>query len=235
MAMRRGNPQLEDGHTRIANELLEALIGYPFTGGELKVVLAVIRLTYGWQTKARPIKQRDLARLTGLDERQIRRVLGSLRQQAVVWRDRTSRPHRFQLNKRYYGWKQLPAALVQEAVMAARLEAQRRSAPANRSALSAQPDTTVRVEPDTGVPPITKERKERVLKESTPEPAVENFLHRFERFLNRSLTVEEHRLIQRLAELSPHQAEQLLQDVVHAMSHTSGGRFDGNGSVPSHD
>lgn len=32
MPKRTGNPQLEDGHTRLANELLEALISYPFEG-----------------------------------------------------------------------------------------------------------------------------------------------------------------------------------------------------------
>jgi phage replication O-like protein O len=234
---KRGNPQLEHGHTRIANELLEALVGYPFGGGELKVVLAIIRLTYGWQTKSRPIKQRELAHLTNLDERQIRRALTSLRQQAVVFRDRASRPHRFQLNKHYYGWKHLPEELVQEAVTAARLDAQRISSPANRTPLSVQPDTHVRSEPDTGVPPY-KEKKERVFKERTLAPAVENLRAQLSQLLRHPLTPDEQALIQRLYELSPWQAHRLFEQVQEAVQPSAGCRLGDpqtNGSVPGPD
>ena len=42
------NPQAEDGHTRIANEILEALICFGLNGTELGCILFVIRKTYGW-------------------------------------------------------------------------------------------------------------------------------------------------------------------------------------------
>jgi len=45
------SPQLEKGHTRIANELLEEITIYPFTKAQLKVILVVIRKTYGWRKK----------------------------------------------------------------------------------------------------------------------------------------------------------------------------------------
>ena len=98
-----GHPQLEHGHTRIANELLEALIRYPFNGGEYKILLAIIRLTYGWQRTERPIKQTDLAQATGLHLRYVHDVLMTLRQQGVLFRDRSARPHTYRLNKAYFG------------------------------------------------------------------------------------------------------------------------------------
>lgn len=45
------NPQLEDGYVRIANEILEALFKFNLTGTELKVILFILRKTYGWQKK----------------------------------------------------------------------------------------------------------------------------------------------------------------------------------------
>ncbi len=44
----------EDGWTGIANLLLEAMIAAPLTGIELKIMLFVIRRTYGWAKKNNP-------------------------------------------------------------------------------------------------------------------------------------------------------------------------------------
>lgn len=190
MPAKQGHPQLEDGHTRIANELLEALMRYPFQGGELKVILAVVRLTYGWQRRHRAIRQKALARMTGVSARQVRRLLAGLRQQGVLFRDRTTCPHTFQLNKVYAGWRDWPQG----------------------SAASSQADTRVPSAGDTGVPPL-KEKKERDLKESAPAPAVQNLLVQFIRLLKRPLSQDEHDLVAYLAELPPDQAQLLLAQV----------------------
>lgn len=42
------SPQVENGHTRIANEILEHLIQIPFKGCELAIVLFILRKTYGF-------------------------------------------------------------------------------------------------------------------------------------------------------------------------------------------
>ena len=204
MPKRSGNPQLEDGHTRIANELIEALLRYPFHGGELKVLLAIIRLTYGWQTTSRPIKQRQLARLTGFDVRHVQRLLASLRGQGVLFRNRHTHPHSYCLNKRYPGWQQHPTGM------------------------SGVPDTLVASAPDTCVRTVKERKKE--LKERAVDPAVENFLVSFSQLLHRPLTNEEHALILRLYELSPVQAQQLLAQAVcaaYSASPTIGGTHDG--------
>jgi len=39
------NPQIEDGYTRIANEILENLIAFDLSGQEVRVALFVIRKT----------------------------------------------------------------------------------------------------------------------------------------------------------------------------------------------
>ena len=42
------SPQVEDGHTRIANELLEAMCRAGFSARQWAVVMAVVRKTYGY-------------------------------------------------------------------------------------------------------------------------------------------------------------------------------------------
>jgi hypothetical protein len=46
------SPQTEHGFTRLADELLDVLIRYPLTKRQYKLVLAVIRKTYGFQKQA---------------------------------------------------------------------------------------------------------------------------------------------------------------------------------------
>lgn len=45
------NPQLENGYTKIANEIMEALTKANLNGTELAVALLIIRKTYGWKKK----------------------------------------------------------------------------------------------------------------------------------------------------------------------------------------
>ena len=45
------NPQKEEGYTAIANDLFEAVYRFNFTLRELKVLLSIIRRTYGYNRK----------------------------------------------------------------------------------------------------------------------------------------------------------------------------------------
>jgi phage replication O-like protein O len=99
-------PQLEDGHTRFANELLEALARAGLHGREFRVVLAVARLTYGYQKKADSISYGQIADLTGISRRNvISTVQGLLRRRVLhsVVHD-TRRENIFSINKHYKTW-----------------------------------------------------------------------------------------------------------------------------------
>lgn len=56
----------DDGYTRIANELLEAVMSSDLTARQLKVVLAVIRKTYGFGKKLDRITNTQIAAITGI-------------------------------------------------------------------------------------------------------------------------------------------------------------------------
>ncbi|AKA17334.1 hypothetical protein VU14_10870 [Aeromonas hydrophila] len=62
---------LDDGYTRIANELYEALIGADLTKHQFKVVLAVIRKTYGFNQTHDRITNGQIAEMTGLPETRV--------------------------------------------------------------------------------------------------------------------------------------------------------------------
>ncbi|WP_232001855.1 replication protein [Shimwellia blattae] len=57
---------LDDGYTRIANELLEAVMAADLTARQLKVVLAVIRKTYGFGKKFDRITNTQISDMTGI-------------------------------------------------------------------------------------------------------------------------------------------------------------------------
>ena len=84
--MEQASPQLENGYTRIANELLEVITFYPFAMSEYKVVLAVIRETYGFQLKAKKLSYGIIAKLTGLSRRQVKRSTDKLVKSNVLFR-----------------------------------------------------------------------------------------------------------------------------------------------------
>lgn len=56
----------DDGFTRIANELLEAVMSADLTARQLKVILAVIRKTYGFGKKLDRITNTQIAAITGI-------------------------------------------------------------------------------------------------------------------------------------------------------------------------
>jgi len=78
------SPQCEDGYTRIANELLLALCRSRLTLYEWRVLMAVIRLTYGYNRKVDQISVRQLSRITSINYRLVYRTLKSLEKKNML-------------------------------------------------------------------------------------------------------------------------------------------------------
>lgn len=97
-------PQVEDGYTRIANELFDEIIGAPVTDRERRVVLAVVRLTYGWNKKSDRIFAEDVAKLTKMHESRVSKVISELVRRNVIFRKGGSRSP-ITLNKDVSSWE----------------------------------------------------------------------------------------------------------------------------------
>ena len=71
-------PQLENGYTRIANEILEKLAATKLNGTQFRIVLVVLRYTYGFKRKEHKFSETFLANATGIHKQQIKRELKEL-------------------------------------------------------------------------------------------------------------------------------------------------------------
>lgn len=65
---------IDDGYTRFANELLEAIASADLTARQLKVMLAYVRKTYGFNKKTDRIADERIAQLTGLSRQNVNKA-----------------------------------------------------------------------------------------------------------------------------------------------------------------
>jgi phage replication O-like protein O len=99
-----GNPQIEDGHTRIANELLEAITRFDFSKRQLKVVLFVIRKTYGYNKKADQMSISQISAGTGLNHSATVNAVAELVELGVVSKQYGQHAQLIGLIKQYQSW-----------------------------------------------------------------------------------------------------------------------------------
>lgn len=100
-------PQLEDGFTRIANEILDVVMKTKFNGTQYKIVMAIWRYTYGFNRKKHEFSLNFLAEATQTHKQQIKKELDRLIEMNVltVYKEagfNTSREIGF--NKYYNKW-----------------------------------------------------------------------------------------------------------------------------------
>ena len=95
------NPQLEDGYTQIANEILENLMRIYLPANQWQVLLCIIRKTYGFKKKVDWIANRQIVEATGLLKSTVSRALRRLEQQGLI--NRNGRSIGFQ--KDWEQWK----------------------------------------------------------------------------------------------------------------------------------
>jgi phage replication O-like protein O len=100
------NPQLENGHTKIANELMDALSKAMPGFGAGQVLLAIIRKTYGWHKKNDTISIKQIQEMTGLSRRSVIYAIQNLEAKNMIVIDRVSgRINDIGLQKDHEQWK----------------------------------------------------------------------------------------------------------------------------------
>ncbi len=78
------NPQTENGHTRIANEILEQIVKQNLNGTQFRLVMTIWRYTYGFKRKHHELSIRFLANATGAGRNQVDRELSSLIERKII-------------------------------------------------------------------------------------------------------------------------------------------------------
>lgn len=103
------NPQLEDGHVRIANEILEALLKANLTGAEWTVLMFIFRKTYGWQKKEDEISLSQFVKALPLSRRGICKALNHLRLVNIIALvhkgSSVNSSNVYMINKNYETWQ----------------------------------------------------------------------------------------------------------------------------------
>jgi len=78
------NPQLHNGHTRIANEILNEIIKTNLNGTQFRLVMAIWRYTYGFQRKSHPMSVSYLAELLNTSRSAVDRELKILIDKSII-------------------------------------------------------------------------------------------------------------------------------------------------------
>ena len=78
------SPQTENGFTRVANEIIEALAQIQLTGHEWRCLMVLFRQTYGYQRKAHTISLSTWEKMTGLNRWRINETLKRLEERHVI-------------------------------------------------------------------------------------------------------------------------------------------------------
>ena len=97
----------KDYYTKLFNPLLEALFRSDFSGSEYKVILFVIRSTYGWNKKKFPLSKNYIANGINMEKRNACRTIRSLVKKNVLIEygvDKETRSVMYGLNKHYSQW-----------------------------------------------------------------------------------------------------------------------------------
>lgn len=80
----KGNPQVQDGFVKIANELYFAILAVKINLTELKIILVILKLTYGFGRKVFPIKLSEFENLTGIKRQNCWRSIQSLAEKNMI-------------------------------------------------------------------------------------------------------------------------------------------------------
>ncbi len=95
------SPQKENGYTPIANELLDAFMRLNLSEHAWRIVICIIRHSYGWHKKTAYLTLSQIARATGLDVRLIPRTVKRLSGRGIIIRDGNA----YGLQKDYSQWR----------------------------------------------------------------------------------------------------------------------------------
>ncbi len=105
-------PQLEDGYTRIANEIVGALARIRISGQEWQVLWVILRKTYGWNKKVDRIALSQFEEMTGIPRKKCFQLLKQLSSRKIITKSVPQKGDSYIItygfNKNYNAWVSVP-------------------------------------------------------------------------------------------------------------------------------
>lgn len=106
------SPQLKNGYTKIANEIMDALINYRIPGEQMQCLLFVIRKTYGWNKKKDSISLSQFSETTGINKPCVCRALNKLINKNIIIKKDNTKIITYCLQENYKKWKVLSKKII---------------------------------------------------------------------------------------------------------------------------
>ena len=107
------NPQIENGHVKLASEIVDQLCKLNLSAYEWRILFALWRKTYGWHKKTDRISYTQFEELTGLDRRHIARTINSLKRRNIIKVSGNMKHNlEYSFQKDYDRWEQLPKGVA---------------------------------------------------------------------------------------------------------------------------
>lgn len=102
------NPQIENGHTDIANEIMEALARTRIPGEARQVLDYIMRKTWGWHKKEDEIPLSQFVFGTGIKKQNVCRALQKLKEMNIIFiKSDNDNGSSYKINKHYDTWRSL--------------------------------------------------------------------------------------------------------------------------------
>lgn len=102
------SPQLENGYTRIANEILEQVVKRPFAERQCSIIFHVMRMTYGWGVSMAEISLTQFESAIGVKSAACSVIIQRLIKLKVLLAEVVPGGRRLGINKDYEKWGVLP-------------------------------------------------------------------------------------------------------------------------------
>jgi phage replication O-like protein O len=100
------NPQKENGYTAIASEIMEQLTRTALSGHEFRLLLLLLRKTYGFNKKEDHISLSQMAKISGLSVIRCSQVVHSLSRKNIITITEKckGKTNKYRFNKHYEAW-----------------------------------------------------------------------------------------------------------------------------------
>lgn len=163
------NPQTENGYTRIANEIMEALVGIRVSGEARQVLDLIFRKTYGFQKKEDAISLSQFCLFTHMRDNDVCRAIKKLVTMNMISKKASGLANIYAINKDFSSWRPLAKKRVVSNIA-------NKPSQKSESALAKKRDTKET---------ITKERKIKTAEQSSAPYKWEEYLEKLETYPER--------------------------------------------------
>lgn len=96
--------QIENGYTKIANELIDQFQRIKLSGNQWNILMVIIRQTYGYNRKEWEISNKHISEVTGIHRCHVSRELSALQDYGLITIEVASEKRVLKINKDYEHW-----------------------------------------------------------------------------------------------------------------------------------